>query len=62
MLFLNYAESYLSMLFSCSCRTNIIEAHIQVQSLLQSEYTSEDIQIINLKSAQDLQTELDNFL
>lgn len=47
---------------SCVCRTNIIEAHIQVQSLLQSEYTSEEIQIINLKSVQDLQTELDNFL
>ncbi|KAI5415358.1 conserved oligomeric Golgi complex subunit 3 [Lathyrus oleraceus] len=43
-------------------KTNIIEAHIQVQSLLQSEYTSEEIQIINLKSVQDLQTELDNFL
>ncbi|KAL5182758.1 Conserved oligomeric Golgi complex subunit 3 [Glycine soja] len=43
-------------------KTNIIEAHTQVQSLLQSEYTSEEIQIINLKSIQDLQNELDNFL
>ncbi|KAG5129981.1 hypothetical protein JHK84_036378 [Glycine max] len=43
-------------------KTNIVEAHIQVQSLLQSEYTSEEIQTINLKSVQDLQNELDNYL
>lgn len=57
------AESYQSsnaVLFSC--RTNIVEAHTQVQSLLQAEYTSEEIQIINLKPIHDLQTELDNLL
>ncbi|CAJ1940598.1 unnamed protein product [Sphenostylis stenocarpa] len=43
-------------------KTNIVEAHIQVQTLLQSEYSSEEIQTINLKSVQDLQNELDNFL
>ncbi|XP_019443675.1 PREDICTED: conserved oligomeric Golgi complex subunit 3 [Lupinus angustifolius] len=43
-------------------KTNIVEAHTQLQSLLQSEYTSEEIQIINMKSILDLQTELDNLL
>ncbi|KAE9601563.1 putative oligomeric Golgi complex, subunit 3, cullin repeat-like-containing [Lupinus albus] len=43
-------------------KTNIVEAHTQLQSLLQSEYTSEEIQIINMKSIADLQTELDNLL
>ncbi|KAK3037595.1 hypothetical protein RJ639_031901 [Escallonia herrerae] len=43
--------------------TNILEAHIQVQSLLVSEYTSEEIQsVINMVSIQDLQAELDNLL
>ncbi|XP_072071429.1 conserved oligomeric Golgi complex subunit 3 isoform X1 [Arachis hypogaea] len=43
-------------------KTNIIEAHTQVQSLLQAEYATEEIKIINLKSIQELQTELDNLL
>ncbi|KOM33315.1 hypothetical protein LR48_Vigan01g287100 [Vigna angularis] len=43
-------------------KTNIVEAHIQVRSLLQAEYSSEEIQIINLISVQDLQDELDNLL
>ncbi|KAK2970718.1 hypothetical protein RJ640_015143 [Escallonia rubra] len=43
--------------------TNILEAHIQVQSLLVSEYTSEEIQsVINMVSVQDLQAQLDNLL
>ncbi|KAF7837597.1 conserved oligomeric Golgi complex subunit 3 [Senna tora] len=43
-------------------RTNIVEAHVQIQSLLQSEYTKEEIQNINMISTQDLQTMLDNLL
>ncbi|RZC47005.1 hypothetical protein C5167_039947 [Papaver somniferum] len=36
-------------------KTNILEAHSQVLALLKSEYTAEDLQIINMKSIQDLQ-------
>ncbi|KAI4335148.1 hypothetical protein L6164_013821 [Bauhinia variegata] len=44
-------------------KTNIVEAHIQVNSLLESEYTEEEIQnVINMISIQDLQTLLDNLL
>ncbi|KAI4344665.1 hypothetical protein L6164_011864 [Bauhinia variegata] len=44
-------------------KTNIVEAHIQVGSLLESEYTEEEIQkVINMISIQDLQTLLDNLL
>ena len=45
------------------CRTNIVEAHIQVQSLVKSEYTPEEIQsTINMVSIQDLQAQLDHLL
>ncbi|KAJ7955372.1 Conserved oligomeric Golgi complex subunit 3 like [Quillaja saponaria] len=44
-------------------KTNIVEAHVQVQSLLQSEYSPEEIQnVINMVSIQDLQTQLDSLL
>ncbi|XP_054806000.1 conserved oligomeric Golgi complex subunit 3 [Prosopis cineraria] len=43
-------------------KTNIVEAHAQIRSLLQSEYTDEEIQNINMISIQDLQTLLDNLL
>ncbi|KAL2503381.1 sec34-like family protein [Forsythia ovata] len=44
-------------------KTNIVEAHVQVQSLLKSEYAPEDIQnILNMVSIQDLQAQLDNLL
>ncbi|KAI3915837.1 hypothetical protein MKX01_013293 [Papaver californicum] len=43
-------------------KTNILEAHSQVHALVKSEYSAEDLQIINLKSIQDLQTQLDNIL
>ncbi|XP_052181598.1 conserved oligomeric Golgi complex subunit 3 [Diospyros lotus] len=43
-------------------KTNIVEAHIQVQSLLKSEYSPEEIQSINMVSIQDLQVQLDNLL
>lgn len=45
------------------CRTNIVEAHIQVQSLLKAEYTPEEVQsIIKMVSIQDLQAQLDQLL
>ncbi|KAL3535471.1 hypothetical protein ACH5RR_003932 [Cinchona calisaya] len=44
-------------------KTNIVEAHVQVQSLLKSEYSNEDIEsIVNMVSIPDLQTQLDNLL
>ncbi|KAG5545462.1 hypothetical protein RHGRI_017825 [Rhododendron griersonianum] len=44
-------------------RSNIVEAHTQVLSLLKSEYTHEEIQgIINMTSIQDLQQQLDSLL
>ncbi|EXC13608.1 Conserved oligomeric Golgi complex subunit 3 [Morus notabilis] len=44
-------------------KTNIVEAHVQIQSLLKSEYSPEEIQsIIKMPSTQDLEAQLDNFL
>ncbi|KAK9099631.1 hypothetical protein Syun_026676 [Stephania yunnanensis] len=43
-------------------KTNIMEAHLQLQSLIKSEYSSEDMQIINMVSIQDLQAQLDSLL
>ncbi|KAF8388671.1 hypothetical protein HHK36_025351 [Tetracentron sinense] len=43
-------------------KTNIVEAHLQVQSLLKSEYSSEDIHSIGMVSVQDLQIQLDSLL
>ncbi|XP_050272474.1 conserved oligomeric Golgi complex subunit 3 isoform X2 [Quercus robur] len=44
-------------------KTNIVEAHVQVQSLLKAEYSPEEIQsIINMVSMRDLQAQLDNLL
>ncbi|XP_021804976.1 conserved oligomeric Golgi complex subunit 3 isoform X2 [Prunus avium] len=44
-------------------KTNIMEAHVQVQSLLKAEYSPEEIQgIINMPSIQELQAQLDNLL
>lgn len=44
-------------------RTNIMEAHIQLQSLVKSEYSSEEIEsLINMVSIQDLQAQLDSLL
>lgn len=54
---------YLFIFFFFKCRTNIVEAHVQVQSLLKAEYTPEEIQgIINMPSIQELQAQLDNLL
>lgn len=44
------------------CRTNIIEAHTQVQNLLKSEYSPEDMQNVNMVSIQELQAQLDNLM
>ncbi|GAB2219227.1 hypothetical protein Droror1_Dr00006859 [Drosera rotundifolia] len=41
-------------------KTNIIEAHSQVLSLLKSEYSPEDIEAIKMVKLQDLQAQLDS--
>ncbi|CAN7064586.1 unnamed protein product [Brassica oleracea var. botrytis] len=43
-------------------KTNIVEAHTQVESLLKAEYSAEEQANINMISIQDLQTQLDNLL
>ncbi|XP_010261685.1 PREDICTED: conserved oligomeric Golgi complex subunit 3 isoform X1 [Nelumbo nucifera] len=43
-------------------KTNIVEAHLQVQSLLKSEYSPEEMQSIGMVSIQELQNQLDSLL
>ncbi|KAI5674145.1 hypothetical protein M9H77_14509 [Catharanthus roseus] len=44
-------------------KTNIVEAHAQILSLLKSEYSPEDIDsVINMVSMEDLQAQLDTLL
>ncbi|XP_072997386.1 conserved oligomeric Golgi complex subunit 3 [Typha latifolia] len=43
-------------------KTNIVEAHVQLQLLLKSEYSAEEIQSIGMPSIQDLQAQLDGLL
>nr|CAD1827339.1 unnamed protein product [Ananas comosus var. bracteatus] len=43
-------------------KTNIVEAHVQLQSLLNSEYSAEEIQNIGMLSIQELQAQLDGLL
>ncbi|XP_068659617.1 conserved oligomeric Golgi complex subunit 3 isoform X1 [Aristolochia californica] len=43
-------------------KTNIVEAHMQILSLLKSEYSAEEIQNIGMVPIQDLQAQLDNLL
>ncbi|KAG8087476.1 hypothetical protein GUJ93_ZPchr0010g8048 [Zizania palustris] len=43
-------------------KTNIVEAHIQLHSLLKSEYTADEIQSIGMLSIPDLQSQLDGLL
>ncbi|KAJ1691410.1 hypothetical protein LUZ63_015565 [Rhynchospora breviuscula] len=43
-------------------KTNIVEAHLQLQKLLKSEYSAEEIQSIGMLSIQDLQSQLDSLL
>uniref|UniRef100_A0A0D6R7B6 Conserved oligomeric Golgi complex subunit 3 n=1 Tax=Araucaria cunninghamii TaxID=56994 RepID=A0A0D6R7B6_ARACU len=41
-------------------KTNIVEAHVQVLSLIKSEYSAEDIAKIGMQTISDLQTYLDS--
>ncbi|XP_065849843.1 conserved oligomeric Golgi complex subunit 3 [Euphorbia lathyris] len=43
-------------------KTNIVEAHIQVQSLVKGEYSPEEQNIIKMVSIEELQAQLDNLL
>ncbi|KAF8704468.1 hypothetical protein HU200_031421 [Digitaria exilis] len=43
-------------------KTNIVEAHIQLQSLLKSEYSTEEMQSIGMLPIADLQSQLDSLL
>ncbi|KAJ9183680.1 hypothetical protein P3X46_007503 [Hevea brasiliensis] len=43
-------------------KTNIVEAHIQLQSLVKAEYSPQEQSIINMVSIQELQAQLDNLL
>ncbi|KAM7275531.1 hypothetical protein ACFE04_017397 [Oxalis oulophora] len=43
-------------------KTNIVEAHMQVQSLLKTEYSAEEQKVINMISIHDLQAQLDSLL
>ncbi|KMZ62257.1 hypothetical protein ZOSMA_47G00480 [Zostera marina] len=43
-------------------KTNIVEAHVQLQSLMRSEYSDEEIETIGLISIPDLQAQLDKLV
>ncbi|KAJ0965336.1 hypothetical protein J5N97_026474 [Dioscorea zingiberensis] len=43
-------------------KTNIVEAHVQLQSLVKSEYSAEEMQSISMVSIRELQAQLDNLL
>ncbi|XP_058108696.1 conserved oligomeric Golgi complex subunit 3 [Magnolia sinica] len=43
-------------------KTNIIEAHLQVQNLIKSEYSAEEMQSIGMMQIADLQAQLDSLL
>ncbi|WVZ92642.1 hypothetical protein U9M48_038690 [Paspalum notatum var. saurae] len=43
-------------------KTNIVEAHIQLQSLLKSEYSTDEMQSIGILPIPDLQSQLDSLL
>ncbi|TQD77096.1 hypothetical protein C1H46_037372 [Malus baccata] len=44
-------------------KTNIVEAHVRVQTLLRDEYSAEEVQgIIHMPSIQELHAQLDNLL
>jgi hypothetical protein len=43
-------------------KTNIVEAHVQLQKLLNSEYSAEEIQSMGILSIQNLQSQLDSLL
>ncbi|KAL5698585.1 Golgi transport complex subunit 3 [Ranunculus cassubicifolius] len=43
-------------------KTNIVEAHIQLQSLIKSEYSDEEMKNVGMVSIQDLNAQLDSLL
>ncbi|KAE8678725.1 hypothetical protein F3Y22_tig00111402pilonHSYRG00160 [Hibiscus syriacus] len=43
-------------------RTNIVEAHIQIQYLLKAEYSPEEKRTINMIAIEELESQLDNLL
>ncbi|XP_017616734.1 conserved oligomeric Golgi complex subunit 3-like [Gossypium arboreum] len=43
-------------------KTNIVEAHIQIQSLLKAEYSPEEKRTINMVPIEELESQLDNLL
>ncbi|KAL6010558.1 Golgi transport complex subunit 3 [Asimina triloba] len=43
-------------------KTNIVEANLQVQKLIKSEYSAEEMQSVGMISISDLQTQLDSLL
>ncbi|KAK8937019.1 hypothetical protein KSP39_PZI012323 [Platanthera zijinensis] len=43
-------------------KTNIVEAHVQLQSLIKSEYSQEEMKNIGIVSIQHLQSQIDNLL
>ncbi|CAL9095340.1 unnamed protein product [Musa textilis] len=43
-------------------KTNIIEAHLQLQTLLKSEYSTEEIESIGMVTVQDLEAQLDGLV
>lgn len=43
-------------------KTNIVEAHVQLQSLIKSEYSEEEMKNMGMVSIQHLQSQIDNLL
>ncbi|KAK8271840.1 hypothetical protein V6Z11_D11G289800 [Gossypium hirsutum] len=43
-------------------KTNIVEAHIQIQSFLKAEYSPEEKRTINMVPIEELESQLDNLL
>ncbi|XP_042377121.1 conserved oligomeric Golgi complex subunit 3-like [Zingiber officinale] len=43
-------------------KTNIVEAHLQLQTLIKSEYLAEEIESLGMVAIQDLQAQLDSLL
>lgn len=50
------------LFFLLFCRTNILEAHLQLQTLLKSEYSTEEIESIGMVTIQDLEAQLDGLI
>lgn len=59
---LNIKNALIRLICFIIFRTNIVEAHTQVESLLKAEYSVEEQASVNMISIQDLQTQLDNLI